>query len=443
VTAARGAALAVLLVVLVGVAVLAFRGAGTTEYVLRFQTAGQLVEDNDVQIGGRRVGAVQEITLGDNNEAVVRISVEDGFAPLHEGTTAAIRLTSLSGIANRYVALSPGPNSARELEDGSTLTADKTTTPVDLDQLFATFDPATRRSLQRVIQGSATASRGVGEEANEALKYFNPAVSSTSRLTEQLVGDQQAFQDLLVQTSRVVTSLAERREQLSSAMATTNQTLEAVASEDDALRSGLEQLGPTLRRANTTFVNLRSTLDDLDELTDVSLPATRELAPFLRELRPLVQDAQPTVADLRRLVRRPGEGNDLTELLRRAPRLERTARPALRNAQAALERSTPVLDFIRPYTPDLVGWFRGFGQSTANYDANGHYARVQPMFNAFLLGADNVLRPNTSGDRLAGAQTGILRRCPGAATPPAADGSNPWRDAEGDLDCDPAQVPAP
>ncbi len=442
-TAARGAALAVLLVVLVGVAVLAFRGAGTTEYVLRFQTAGQLVEDNDVQIGGRRVGAVQEITLGDNNEAVVRISVEDGFAPLHEGTTAAIRLTSLSGIANRYVALSPGPNSARELEDGSTLTADKTTTPVDLDQLFATFDPATRRSLQRVIQGSATASRGVGEEANEALKYFNPAVSSTSRLTEQLVGDQQAFQDLLVQTSRVVTSLAERREQLSSAMATTNQTLEAVASEDDALRSGLEQLGPTLRRANTTFVNLRSTLDDLDELTDVSLPATRELAPFLRELRPLVQDAQPTVADLRRLVRRPGEGNDLTELLRRAPRLERTARPALRNAQAALERSTPVLDFIRPYTPDLVGWFRGFGQSTANYDANGHYARVQPMFNAFLLGADNVLRPNTSGDRLAGAQTGILRRCPGAATPPAADGSNPWRDAEGDLDCDPAQVPAP
>jgi phospholipid/cholesterol/gamma-HCH transport system substrate-binding protein len=213
-----------------------------------------------------------------------------------------------------------------------------------------------------------------------------------------------------------------------------------VASEDDALRSGLEQLGPTLRRANTTFVNLRGTLDDLDELTDVSLPATRDLAPFLRELRPLVEDAEPTVADLRQLVRRPGEGNDLTELLRQAPRLERTARPALRNAQSAFERSTPVLDFIRPYTPDLVGWFRGFGQSTANYDANGHYARVQPMFNAFLLGADNVLRPNTSGDRLAGAQTGILRRCPGGATPPATDASNPWRDAEGDLDCDPAQV---
>jgi phospholipid/cholesterol/gamma-HCH transport system substrate-binding protein len=446
VTPARGVGLGVLalLLVVAVAAVLLLRGASDTEYVLRFQNAGQLVDDDDVQIGGRRVGAVQDITLGDNNEAVVRISVDDEFAPLHEGTTAAIRLTSLSGIANRYVALSPGPNSARELEAGSTLTADRTTTPVDLDQLFSTFDPATRRNLQKVIRGSATASRGVGKEANEALRYLNPAVTSTSRLVGELAGDQRAFQDLLVETSRVVSALAERRGELSSAVGTSNEAFAAIAAEEEALRSGLDRLGPTLRRANSTFVNLRATLGDLDELTDVSLPATRELAPFLRELRPLVRDAGPTVSDLRRLVRSPGGGNDLTELLRQAPGLERTARPALRNASAALERSTPVLDFIRPYTPDLVGWLRGFGQSTANYDANGHYARVQPMFNAFLLGEDNVLRPNTSGDRLAGAQTGVLRRCPGAATPPAADGSNPWRDVEGDLDCDPADtVPGP
>ena len=443
-TPARGVGLGLLALLLAAAAVLLLRGTGSTEYELRFQNAGQLVDDDDVQIGGRRVGAVEDITLGDNNEAVVRISVQDEFAPLHEGTTAAIRLTSLSGIANRYVALSPGPNSARELEAGSTLRADRTTTPVDLDQLFSTFDPETRRNLQKIIRGSATASRGVGKQANEALRYLNPAVTSTSRLAGELVGDQQAFQDMLVETSRVVGALAERRAELSSAVSTSNETFAAIAAEERALRSGLDRLGPTLRRANTTFVNLRATLGDLDELTDVSLPATRELAPFLRELRPLVRDAGPTVSDLRQLVRAPGEGNDLTELLRQAPGLQRTARPALRNASAALERSTPVLDFIRPYTPDLVGWFRGFGQSTANYDANGHYARVQPMFNAFLLGEDDVLRPNTSGDRLAGAQTGVLRRCPGAATPPAADGSNPWRDADGDLDCDPADtVPGP
>ena len=42
-----------------------------------------------------------------------------------------------------------------------------------------------------------------------------------------------------------------------------------------------------------------------------------------------------------------------------------------------------MLEFIRPYTPELIGWFHDFGQGTANYDANGHFARIQPIFNAF------------------------------------------------------------
>ena len=81
--------------------------------------------------------------------------MQDGYAPLHEGTTALIRATSLSGIANRYIALTPGPNSNPKLSDGATLGTDKTTSIVDLDQLFNTLDPKTRTSLQQFIQGSA------------------------------------------------------------------------------------------------------------------------------------------------------------------------------------------------------------------------------------------------------------------------------------------------
>ena len=43
--------------------------------------------------------------------------------------------------------------------------------------------------------------------------------------------------------------------------------------------------------------------------------------------------------------------------------------------------------------------------------------------------------------RFEGYATGQLRRCPGAASQPAADGSSPWRDVSGALDCDPTQVP--
>ena len=39
-----------------------------------------------------------------------------------------------------------------------------------------------------------------------------------------------------------------------------------------------------------------------------------------------------------------------------------------------------MFEYARSYTPDFASWLTNFGQLAANYDANGHYARVQPMF---------------------------------------------------------------
>ncbi len=439
VTAARAGSVLVLVLAVAVVAFFLLRGADQVEYKLRFQNAGQLVTDDDVQIGGRRIGSVKEISLTDNNEAEIRIAVNGEFAPLHEGTTALIRATSLSGIANRYIALTPGANNRPKLDAGSTLTAEKTTSPVDLDQLFATFDPKTRKSLQQVIDGSARQYDGVGKDANKALQYFNPALNSTSKLVNELTRDQQVFQDFLVNSSKIVTAVAARRSDLSDLVVQANTTAKAVGDESAALSDALGLLPGTLRKANTTFVNLRGTLGDLDTLVNVSKPATKQLAPLLRELRPLVADARPTVADLRKLLRTPGKGNDLVELLRQAPRLERVARPAFANSVTALQKSTPVLQFIRPYTPDFTGWFRDFGESTGNYDANGHFARISPIFNAFQL-QDNVLTPQNAAVRGQALKTAQFKRCPGTAIQQAADKSNPYLDSDGKLDCDPTQV---
>ncbi|HEV2981556.1 MAG TPA: MCE family protein, partial [Solirubrobacteraceae bacterium] len=78
--------------------------------------------------------------------------------------------------------------------------------------------------------------------------------------------------------------------------------------------------------------------------------------------------------------------------------------------------------------------------TTAYYDANGHYARISPVFPDFALGAKNNLVPASVQQVLATLKSGQLRRCPGAATQPAADGSSPFTD-NGLLSCDPTQVP--
>jgi phospholipid/cholesterol/gamma-HCH transport system substrate-binding protein len=447
VTVARaGAAGALVLVVALAVWLLVLRGNGGTEYTLLFQNAGQLVTDDDVQVGGRRVGSVRAIELTDDNRAAVKIAVEEPYAPLREGTQAVIRLTSLSGVANRYVALTPAPGDARELDEGATLTTEATTDVVDLDQIFNTLDERTRGDLSDVIRGFAAQYGGKGEEAGESARYFNPLLSSSRRLAQQLTEDEGALTRFLVDSSRATGAIAERRDDLSALVGNANATARAIGEENAALARALGLLPTTLRRANTTFVNLRATLDDLDVLVAESKPATRELAPFLRELRPLVREARPTIADLSTLVRQPGDDNDLVDATRKLPALAREATPAFRSSRQALQRLQPVLEFARPYTPDLVGWFRDFGQGAANYDANGHFARIQPMFNAFQF-ADNpaggVLVPVPPAQRLDGVETGFIRRCPGAAIQQPADGSAPFTDG-GDLDCDPSlRLPGP
>ncbi len=440
---ARGIALAALVAAVVVVAVVLLRNGDTHTYHVRFQTAGQLVKGDEVQVGGRAIGSVDDISLTNDNQADVKISVDSAYAPLREGTTALIRQTSLSGVANRYIALTMAPNNARALDDGATIGAEKSTSPVDLDQLFDTFDAKTRKGLREVIQGGATQYQGKGQEANAAAEYFNPALSTTRALVNEVTSDQQALSDFLANGAAVTQALAQRSGDITNLVANANATTGAIARERSALSQDLQQLPLTLRRANTTFVNLRSTLDDLDVLVAASKPATKRLAPLFRQLRPLVRDARPTIADLRTLINNPGPGNDLTDLLRQAPSLARNATPAFRDGTTALRKSLPVLTFIRPYTPELVGFLRDFGQGASNYDANGHYARIEPMFTPYSFTdnpAGGLLTPQSPVGKLTGTSTANFTRCPGAASQPAADGSAPWRDTNGKLDCNPAEV---
>ena len=435
---------ALVLAVILAAWLLVFRSPGGHEYTILFQNAGQLVKDDDVQVGGMRVGSVRAIRLTRDNQAAIDVKVQEPYAPLRVGTKAVIRLTSLSGVANRYIALTPAPDNAPKLRDGSTLDESSTTTVVDLDEIFNTLDPRTRRNLSQVIKGFATQYDGKGREAGQSTKYFNPVLSTARQLVDQVDQDEGALTRFLVNSSEAVTAIADRRDDLASLVGNTNATAGAIARESTALSQALSLLPSTLRHGTATFQGLRATLDDLDPLVAASKPATRRLTPFLRQLRPFLDDARPTIADLRTLIQRPGPNDDLVDATAKMPGLERVAKPSFAAGVRALKKSQPILDFVRPYTPELVGWFRDFGVGAANYDANGHYARIQPIFNAFQFRdtpAGGVLTPNLPGERLSGLQTGKLTRCPGAASQPNQDGSAPWRDSGGNLDCDPSEAP--
>jgi phospholipid/cholesterol/gamma-HCH transport system substrate-binding protein len=125
------------------------------------------------------------------------------------------------------------------------------------------------------------------------------------------------------------------------------------------------------------------------------------------------------------------------------PRLQQIASDTFPRDIRALQRAQPVLEYIRPYTPDFIGWLTKFGQSANAYDANGHYARIQPIFNAFSVTSNPLgefLTANPPAARLDGLETRQDERCPGGATQPSPDGSSPWVPTPG-FSCDPTTTP--
>jgi phospholipid/cholesterol/gamma-HCH transport system substrate-binding protein len=436
----RIVAVAAIAVVVAIVLVLLLGGNGSATYYLIFPEAGQLVRGDQVQVGGVPVGSIKNITLLHDYDVRITINVESSLAPLHKGTTAEIRVPSLSSVANRYIALAPGPNNQPALPSGSTLPITSTHGVVDLDQLFGIFNAKTRKGLQQFIQGSAEQYSGVAPQLQKDAKYFPPALASLDHVLAEFGGDQELFSNFLVETAKTTTVLAGRSQQLTELVSHADTAFGAIASEQSNLTAGLKALPATFREGNRTFETLPTTLADLTKLVDATKPAAPLLSSFVSKLQPVVTAATPVVSNFSEAISKPGAANDLTEAALALPQIAKTLNTASPDNVRALEESVPITALFGPYSPDLQGFLRAFGQSGAYYDANGHYARISGMFPDFELGGEDTLKPANPTQVVQGLKVGQLRRCPGTATQPAADGSSPFTD-NGQLGCDPSEVP--
>ena len=435
---ARIAAIVALATAVIVLAVILFTGNGGHKYTLIFQNAGQLVPDNQVLIGGSPVGTVESIGLSDDNLAEIHVEVEQ---ELHEGTTATIRATSLSGVANHYVSISPGPNSNPKLGEGAELGLASTTTPVDIDQFFNTFPPPVRQGLRKFIEGNAEIYAGQGKAANDAYKYFGTALNRTSAFVGELNRDEALLARFIASSSKLTTAVAGRGEQLSSAIGNASKAFESIASQNVAFDQSLRRLAPVFRQSNTTFVNLRAAIGDLEPLVDTAKPATKELAPFLAELRPIFQKLVPFTHYLREASSKPGPANDTVDLLTMLPSVEQRISKTFPHAETATADFQPNLNFIRAYTPDLFNAIGKIGQVTGFYDGSGHYARAGMAMANLFANEGGTLKPIAKAEQMNafGDSAPVPRRCPGGATQPAPDGSNPFV-GEGSVDpsdCDP------
>ena len=430
----RVAAAGALIGAVVLVALILFGGGSS--YTLRadFQDVGGLVAGDEVLIGPANVGSVNSIGLTPDGRAEVTMGLDSDASPVPQGTVARIYENSLSGIASKYVVLEPG--TGPPILSGGVIGEDHTYSPVNLDQLFDTFDPRTRAGLSGLIRGEAAAIQGKGHAANRTLEYLAPGLASTSDVTAELTRDEPAFDGLIVQGAQALQALASRSRELTALVANTNATTATIAGQSQALDQALVLLPGTLNHTTSTFAGLRTTLDALDPLVAASKPAVRQLAPFAASLGSFIDVAIPTIAALDNLIHNPVGTGDLTTLALETPALAAIAATAFPRLVRELNASQHQLDYLREYTPDVVGALTNLGQAGAYYDANGHYVRTAPVLNAFSLSGANELSTQFPSQRYQGLQV-VHGRCPGSAVQPPPDGSAP----ESVPGCNPSSIP--
>jgi phospholipid/cholesterol/gamma-HCH transport system substrate-binding protein len=415
------------------VAVIAVLTLSHTRYrlVLVFSDASGLVSGNEVLVGPAQVGVVDTIGLTRNGQAAVTVSLDPVLGlPLHRGTVARIEDSGLASIAGHYITLQPGPARAPALASGATIPSLDTHSEVSLDAVFDSFGTPTRAALARIIAGEATAIRGRSAAASTTLHYLDPGLASAAALTAELTRQEGAFDGLLVHGATALGALAARAGQLERLVSAAASATGAVAARAGALQASLTVLPQTLIRSRRTLASTIATLDTLTPVIAVATGAVRRLPAFSGALDTLLGIAEPTVARLVRLL--PAA----TGLFAATPALAHVSQAAFPAAIRAMNVSQTQLDTLLAYTPDIISALSDLGQAGAYYDANGHYVRTQPFFNAFSLTGANELTLRSPGDRYAGL-THVSARCPGSAVQPSPDGSTPYT-VPG---CDPAQTP--
>jgi len=356
-----GAVTTLVVVVAVFLAYNANRGlpfVPTTTLKVRVANGANLLPGNDVREGGQRIGVVNDmrpVRLPDGTtgaEATLQLDKVAGAVPVD--STVNLRPRSVLGL--KYVELTRG-RSEETFAEGAVLPADQVTFPVELDELYNTFDEPTRDASRTNLKGFGNALTTRGASINAAIGDLPRFLGSLEPVMRSLSADGTQlprFFDELGDAARVVSPVADRYARSFTRGA---QVFEAWSRDEQALRDTIEKSVPTM---DAGIRSLREQRPFLAEFRDFSGSLERASATLPRTL-PRITGALRTGVPV--LGRSAELNDDLRDTLGSLERL--MAAPTTGTGLRALTRLTgivnPLLRFVGPYVT-VCNYF--------NYSAN-------------------------------------------------------------------------
>jgi phospholipid/cholesterol/gamma-HCH transport system substrate-binding protein len=394
-------------IAVLGIGGYAIAKANTYKVELVLPSAAQLVSGSPVWVNGLAAGAVEDTRVEDG-KAVVEISLSNEFAPLREGATSWIQW--YSAIGERVVELTPGPAQNAAIPDGGVY-APAVTKQIELDQILAELKPQTRERLNTLIRQLEGTFGGKENDLRATLNTAGPAVDALGGVLEGVGRDGPAIKALVTELNQVTTIATKHQGDVAATVRNLATFTGPLAAQQAKISESLKELPPTLRIAQDTLNDVSPAVDatnpflkDLKPGTDRLVSVSDNLNGLLKDLRPAVDDLRPTLGSLR-------------GVLDKTPAFLDRAHDILPPIQQITKRYADAASFLRPYTPELVGWLQNFGLGFSAYDSQGHYWST-----VVGEGGPNSLAENVTNPPLS---TPVKTPAPGSLV------GQPWTDAWG------------
>jgi phospholipid/cholesterol/gamma-HCH transport system substrate-binding protein len=262
------------------------------DYVLSasFTDANGVSPGANVLIAGAQVGQVTGIRI-ERDQALVTMRINRRYGPLHQGSVAAIRYSTL--LAQKYVELTPASGTP-PLPSGAVIPSAQTVTPVDFDQFLSSLDARTRQQLQVLVQqlgGGVT-----GEQA-----AINTLVDHLAGLSELSPPTLDTFRARDPELAAIVSNLdivsarlAQSHQQLGQLVQNTAVVTETLARSDAYLDGLLVHMASVSQDTSQTLqgnqANLRTTIGQLDPFLAQLTPQLSTSAGYLHQAGPTLRD---------------------------------------------------------------------------------------------------------------------------------------------------------
>jgi phospholipid/cholesterol/gamma-HCH transport system substrate-binding protein len=280
---------AVVLLLVVAVTAVASGGDGddgAKGYRVRaiFDNASFLIPGQDVKVGGVTAGKISEVSLGDDNKAVVVLNITDpAFQDFRTDASCQVGLQSLIGEqfvecqptqkrGEGVVAASPAKRIASGPGKGEYLVpVQRTSSPVGPDLLANIMRVPQRERLRLIVAELGTGLAGNGTALREVVRRANPTLQQANRLVDILANQNETIASLVEQSDQALAPLADRKGDLATFIRTSGSTAQAAAERGDALEENLQRLPAFLRE-------LKPAAKRLGALSDQVGPSVANLA---------------------------------------------------------------------------------------------------------------------------------------------------------------------